>query len=142
MNNWNRIYGKKGFTQYQFILPKKDSYDGLFEILSAISNSGKSSFLSVLKLYGKENKNYLSFPMEGYSLALDFKINEEVFGLLDDLDKLVLKYNGRVYLTKDVRISKNNFEKNYLNIEKFRRLRKEYNMNKKFQSLQSKRIGI
>ena len=80
--------------------------------------------------------------MEGYSLALDFKINEEVFGLLDDLDKLVLKYNGRVYLTKDVRISKNNFEKNYLNIEKFRRLRKEYNMNKKFQSLQSKRIGI
>ena len=100
MNNWNRIYGKKGFTQYQFILPKKDSYDGLFEILSAISNSGKSSFLSVLKLYGKENKNYLSFPMEGYSLALDFKINEEVFGLLDDLDKLVLKYNGRVYLTK------------------------------------------
>ena len=142
LNNWNRIYGKKGFTQYQFILPKKDSYDGLFEILSAISNSGKSSFLSVLKLYGKENKNYLSFPMEGYSLALDFKINEEVFGLLDDLDKLVLKYNGRVYLTKDVRISKNNFEKNYLNIEKFRRLRKEYNMNKKFQSLQSKRIGI
>ena len=66
LNNWNRIYGKKGFTQYQFILPKKDSYDGLFEILSAISNSGKSSFLSVLKLYGKENKNYLSFPMEGY----------------------------------------------------------------------------
>ena len=45
-------------------------------------------------------------------------------------------------LRRDVRISKNNFEKNYLNIEKFRKLRKEYNMNKKFQSLQSKRVGI
>ncbi|MEC9206019.1 MAG: FAD-binding oxidoreductase [Pseudomonadota bacterium] len=142
LNNWNRIYGKQGFTQYQFILPKRDSYDGLFEILSKISDSGQSSFLSVLKLYGKENKNYLSFPMEGYSLALDFKINRKVFKLLDELDKLVLKYNGRVYLAKDVRISKNNFEKNYPNIGKFRKIRKEYSMDKKFQSLQSKRIGI
>ena len=80
--------------------------------------------------------------MEGYSLALDFKINRKVFKLLDELDKLVLKYNGRVYLAKDVRISKNNFEKNYPNIGKFRKIRKEYSMDKKFQSLQSKRIGI
>ncbi len=142
LNNWNRIYGREGFTQYQFILPKRGSYEGLTEILSTISDSGKSSFLSVLKLYGKENKNYLSFPMEGYSLALDFKINKGVFELLDNLDKLVLKYNGRVYLTKDVRISQNNFRKNYPNIEKFKKLRKEYKMDKKFQSLQSKRIGI
>ncbi|TLT01305.1 FAD-binding oxidoreductase [Aliarcobacter cibarius] len=142
INNWNRIYGKDGFTQYQFILPKEKSYDGLKEILTEISNSGKGSFLAVLKLYGKENDNYLSFPIEGYSLALDFKIEKGLFELLEKLDQTVLKYSGRIYLTKDVRVSKESFEKGYPNIEKFRNLRKEYGMDKKFQSLQSKRVGI
>lgn len=142
INNWNRIYGKNGFTQYQFILPIEKSYDGLFEILEKISNSGKGSFLAVLKLYGKANENYLSFPIKGYSLALDFKIEKGIFELLNSLDEIVLKYGGRIYLTKDVRISKESFEKGYPNIEKFRELRKEYDMDKKFQSLQSKRVGI
>ena len=142
INNWNRIYGKGGFTQYQFILPKEKSYDGLKEILEKISKSGKGSFLAVLKLYGEENENYLSFPMKGYSLALDFKIEKGIFELLNSLDEIVLKYGGRIYLTKDVRVSKEIFEKGYPNIEKFRNLRKEYGMDKKFQSLQSKRVGI
>ena len=142
INNWNRIYGKGGFTQYQFILPKEKSYDGLKEILEKISKSGKGSFLAVLKLYEEENKNYLSFPMKGYSLALDFKIEKGIFELLNSLDEIVLKYGGRIYLTKDVRVSKESFEKGYPNIEKFRNLRKEYGMDKKFQSLQSKRVGI
>ena len=142
INNWNRIYGKNGFTQYQFILPKESSYEGLEEILKTIANSGKGSFLAVLKLYGKENENWLSFPLEGYSLALDFKIEKGLFELLDKLDKIVLKYNGRVYLTKDVRISKESFEQGYPNIDKFREYRKENSMDKKFQSLQSKRVEI
>lgn len=142
INNWNRIYGKGGFTQYQFILPKEKSYDGLKEILEKISKSGKGSFLAVLKLYGEENENYLSFPLKGYSLALDFKIEKGIFELLNSLDEIVLKYGGRIYLTKDVRVSKESFEKGYPNIEKFRNLRKEYGMDKKFQSLQSKRVGI
>ncbi|MGJ0309415.1 FAD-binding protein [Aliarcobacter cryaerophilus] len=142
INNWNRIYGKGGFTQYQFILPKEKSYDGLKEILEKISKSGKGSFLAVLKLYGKENENYLSFPMKGYSLALDFKIEKGIFELLNSLDEIVLKYGGRIYLTKDVRVSKESFEKGYPNIEKFRTFRKENSMDKKFQSLQSKRVGI
>lgn len=142
INNWNRIYGKGGFTQYQFILPKEKSYDGLKEILEKISNSKKGSFLAVLKLYGEENKNYLSFPMKGYSLALDFKIEKGIFELLNSLDEIVLKYGGRIYLTKDVRVSKETFEKGYPNIEKFRELRKKYAMSEKFVSLQSKRVGI
>jgi FAD/FMN-containing dehydrogenase len=142
INNWNRIYGKNGFTQYQFILPKKVSYDGLQEVLRAISRSGKGSFLAVLKLYGRANRNYLSFPLEGYSLALDFKIERGLFELLDKLDKIVLKYGGRIYLAKDVRVSKETFEKGYPMIDKFREFRKEHGMNIKFQSLQSKRVGI
>jgi FAD/FMN-containing dehydrogenase len=142
IGNWNRIYGKKGFTQYQFILPKKNSYEGLQQILSIISKSGKGSFLAVLKLYGKANTNYLSFPLEGYSLALDFKIEKGLFKLLDELDKIVLEHGGRIYLTKDVRVSKAVFEKGYPNIDKFREVRENYKMNLKFNSLQSKRVGI
>ena len=142
IGHWNRIYGKNGFTQYQFILPKETSYEGLEEILSAISKSGKGSFLAVLKLYGKANDNYLSFPMEGYSLALDFKIEKGLFDLLDKLDEIVVKYKGRIYLAKDVRVSKKTFEKGYPKIEPFRQYRKENKMDGKFQSLQSKRVGI
>ena len=142
IRNWNRIYGKNGFTQYQFILPLETSYEGLKEILQAISDSGKGSFLAVLKLYGKANDNYLSFPIEGYSLALDFKIEKGLFELLDQLDEIVVKYKGRIYLSKDVRVSKETFEKGYPFIEKFRALRKKYKMDEKFNSLQSKRVNI
>jgi len=142
IGHWNRIYGKNGFTQYQFILPKETSYEGLEEILSVISKSGKGSFLAVLKLYGKANENYLSFPLEGYSLALDFKIEKGLFDLLDKLDEIVVKHKGRIYLTKDVRVNKETFEKGYPHIETFRQYRKENKMDIKFQSLQSKRVGI
>ena len=142
IGHWNRIYGKNGFTQYQFILPKETSYKGLKEILTTISNWGKGSFLAVLKLYGKANENWLSFPLEGYSLALDFKIEKGLFKLLERLDEIVLKYMGRIYLTKDARVGKKTFEKGYPDIEKFREYRKDNKMDQKFQSLQSKRVGI
>ena len=92
------------------------------EILRKIADSGKGSFLAVLKLYSDENKNYLSFPMKGYSLALDFKIEKGLFSLLDELDEIVNNYGGRIYLTKDVRIKQKSFENGYPRISKFRRL--------------------
>lgn len=142
VKNWNRIYGESGFVQYQFILPKDRSYEGLNEILTTISKSNKGSFLAVLKLYGESNDNYLSFPMKGYSLALDFKIENGVFELLDNLDKIVVKYKGRIYLAKDARVNKKTFEKGYPEIDAFRRYRKDQKMNEKFQSLQSRRLEI
>nr|MBL0687649.1 FAD-binding protein [Sulfurospirillum sp.] len=142
ISHWNRIYGTNGFTQYQFILPKQESYEGLEEILKTISSSGKGSFLAVLKLYGKANENWLSFPIEGYSLALDFKIEKGLFELLDRLDEIVVKHKGRIYLTKDVRVKKETFEKGYPQIETFREFRKQNKMDTKFQSNQSKRVGI
>ena len=142
LNNWNNLYGKKGFIQYQFILPKEQSFKGMKEILNFISSEKLYSFLAVLKLYGAENKNYLSFPLEGYSLAIDFKLSDNLYSLLEKLDHIVLKYKGRIYLSKDVRINKDTFEVNYSKIEKFRNIRQKYQMDKKFQSLQSKRVKI
>ncbi len=85
---------------FQFILPKNKSYEGLEEILWLIAKEKKVPFLGVLKLYGQENQNYLSFPLEGYSLALDFKIERGIFEFLEKLDKIVLKYRGGYILQK------------------------------------------
>ena len=123
-------------------MPKEYSYKGLEEILSTIIDSRKAPFLAVLKLYGKANENWLSFPLEGYSLALDFKIEKGLFMLLEKLDKIVIKYKGRIYLSKDVRVSKETFEQGYSKIELFRKYRIKKKMKNKFQSLQSKRLDI
>ena len=142
INNWNRIYGKNGFTQYQFILPLDTSLEGMRKILTTISDSGKGSFLAVLKLYGKENENYLSFPIEGYSLALDFKIEKGLFELLDQLDKIVVEFGGRIYLSKDVRVKKEIFEQGYDKLETFKSIRSKYNLTETINSKQSLRLGI
>ncbi|MBL7003995.1 MAG: FAD-binding oxidoreductase [Gammaproteobacteria bacterium] len=142
LQDWYKIYGKNGFVQYQFILPKETSSDGLEAILKRIANSGKGSFLAVLKLYGAANDNYLSFPMEGYSLALDFKVEPGLFELLDELDELVLQYRGRIYLAKDARVKQRVFEQGYEKVTDFRRLRKKYKLMGTFNSMQSKRVGI
>ncbi|ADH86452.1 FAD-binding oxidoreductase [Desulfurivibrio alkaliphilus] len=142
IRNWNRIYGKRGFVQYQFILPKTAGYEGLKQILQKISASGMGSFLAVLKLYGPANKNYLSFPLEGYSLALDFKMQPGLVELLAELDQLVVEYRGRVFLAKDATTGRESFEKGYPNVERFRALRRSLGLNQVFNSLQSQRLGL
>ncbi|PCI86997.1 MAG: FAD-linked oxidase [Hyphomicrobiales bacterium] len=142
IDNLNRVWGKSGFLQYQCILPKETAFVGLTELIECISRTKLGSHLSVLKKHGKANENYLSFPLEGYSLALDFKMNNGLFKHLDHLDQILQKYGGRIYLTKDARVSKQVFERGYPNIEKFRELRKKYKMSQKFNSLQSHRLGL
>lgn len=142
INNWNRIYGKNGFVQFQFILPKTVSFDGLTQVLKNISNIGMGSFLAVLKLYGPENKNWLSFPMEGYSLALDFKMQPGLSEFISNLTDQIISLGGRVYLAKDALLSKEQFEYSYPNVEQFRALRKSHGLSDHLQSLQSQRLGL
>ncbi len=102
INEWNKIYGKKGFIQYQMVIPKEKGKEGMRKILETIADSGNGSFLAVLKLFGENNpKAYNSFPMEGYTLALDFKVNDKLKYLVEELDKIVEEFGGRIYLTKD-----------------------------------------
>ncbi len=142
IQNWNRLYGKKGFTQYQFVLPKAAGLEGLTQILTEIVNSKRGSFLAVLKVFGAKNANYLSFPMEGYTLAIDFKIDPTLFAFLDKLDEIVLHYGGRLYLAKDARMSEKTFKQSYPNWESFQAIRQQYGADQCFNSLQSKRLGL
>ena len=142
LGDWNRVYGKHGFTQYQFVVPKDTGVEGLSRILKMIVDSGRGSFLAVLKVFGKQNGNLLSFPMEGYTLALDFKIEPGLFELLDTLDSMVVDYGGRLYLTKDARMSAATFQKGYPATESFQAVRESYGTKGTFVSHQSKRLGL
>lgn len=102
VNDWNKIYGKDGFIQYQMVIPKEKGKEGLKKILEKIASSGNGSFLSILKLFGKNNPEaYNSFPLEGYTLALDFKVNDKIKKLVSELDEIVEECGGRIYRTKD-----------------------------------------
>lgn len=140
--NWNRIYGKRGFTQYQFVIPKAAGRAGMRSILRRITESGLGSFLAVLKLFGKQ-EGFMSFPMEGYTLALDFPISHQAMKLFTELDAMVADYGGRLYLAKDSRMDGDMFSRTYPNADEFRSAIALLNEGPvRFASLQSKRIGI
>lgn len=133
--HWNRIYGKGGFLQYQFVIPFENGEVGLQRILEKIAGSGFASFLAVLKTFGPSAvpESDLSFPEEGYTLALDFSFSQGIFELLDHLDSLVLDLGGKIYLTKDARMQAATFAKMYPQVKEF---------GSKFSSLQSSRLKI
>src|SRR5690606_21014534 len=116
--HWNRGYGKKGFVQYQFVLPLS-AKQGLVDILQRIGEEGMGSFLVVLKVFGRQ-ESMISFPQEGYTLALDFPVRKGLFEFLDELDGIVLKYGGRLYLSKDARMKPEVLEQGYPGLDKFR----------------------
>jgi FAD/FMN-containing dehydrogenase len=140
--HWNRVYGKNGFTQYQFVLPPATSREGLIAIIEKIGERKMGSFLTVLKLFGEQKENYIRFPKGGYTLAIDFKIDKKVWSFLDELDELVLKYGGRVYLTKDVRMSHEMLVKSYPQAQAFIEKIEQLDPGFKFSSVQSERIGM
>lgn len=138
---WNRIYGRKGFAQFQCVLPLNTSEAGLAELLKAISKAGTGSFLAVLKRFGVQDSAF-SFPMEGYTLALDFPINPRTLALLTELDRITLDHDGRFYLAKDARMSAETFAASDSRIEAFRAQRKDSSWQTRFASAQSERLAL
>ena len=138
--DWNKIYGSKGLAQFQCVLPLKNAKLGIREMLDALSFSKSNSFLTVLKRFGKQ-EGCLSFPMEGYTLALDFPITKKNIDLMKKLDEITLKYKGRFYLAKDSRMNRDTFKKSDIRFEEYKRFRSS-KMKKSFSSVQSKRLEL
>ena len=138
--HWNRGYGKKGFVQYQFVLPI-EGRKGLVEILQRISDKGMGSFLAVLKVFGKQ-ESMISFPSEGYTLALDFPVRKGLFEFLDELDQVVLEYGGRLYMSKDARMKPGVLQAGYPRLNEFRQIVQQYNPDAKIRSMQSDRLQL
>lgn len=140
--HWNRLYGKAGFVQYQFVIPLAAGLEGIRAVLAKIAQSQRGSFLAVLKVFGAGNTNLLSFPTGGYTLALDFKVAPGVFELLDELDAIVLACGGRLYLTKDARMSASTFRRCYPQWEQLVAIRHRYGADARFHSQQSTRLEL
>jgi FAD/FMN-containing dehydrogenase len=123
LGNWNRLYGKRGFFQYQCVLPGGSDRDAAREILEAVSSSSPGSYLAVLKIFGgAPSPGMLSFPRPGLTLALDIpNRGEAAFALMDRLDAVVRQARGAVYPAKDARMSAESFEAYYPQWRDFQR---------------------
>lgn len=139
--NWNRIYGRRGFVQHQSVLPPATAAATLNEMLDRISRRGQAPLLAVLKKLGGSS-GVLSFPFEGYTLALDFPFTLGLLEFLDDLDRIVVNAGGRLYLAKDARQKPQTFEAGYPNADRFRELRRSLDSEGRIRSHLSHRLGL
>jgi decaprenylphospho-beta-D-ribofuranose 2-oxidase len=141
--NWNRVYGRRGFIQYQALLPPESSRRGLIELLEAIAEARAASFLAVLKTTGAANPAPLSFLRPGHTLALDLpNTGERLIHLTQRLDEILLRHGGRLYLAKDAMTSAEAFAAMYPELPEFRRLKDRVDPNRRFLSSQARRLGI
>ncbi len=141
IGHWNRIYGRRGFLQYQCVIPPHRAQAVLGEILDRVARQGAPSFLAVLKQLGP-GSGLLSFPIPGFTLTLDVPVSEGALGLLDALDALVVEAGGRLYLAKDARQSRATFEAGYPDLDAFRAARANAGAQGRISSQLSARLGI
>lgn len=140
IDSWYRVYGKKGFIEYQIVIPFENAYETIFELLKIISRSKLGSTVAAVKPL-INTKGVMSFPMDGVTLAVDFLNNQRLWQLLDTLDEIVIANGGRVYLAKDARLSAKNFRKMYSeSLDRWESIRAKYNPEKRFSSMMFNRF--
>jgi FAD/FMN-containing dehydrogenase len=139
--SWNRLYGKRGFLQYQFVVPLETSWEAITQILSRLNCTGWGSFLTVLKRLGPQ-EGWLSFPMPGYTMTLDIPVRQGVWEFLDELDQIIIQHKGRVYLAKDARLQPETFRTMYPDFPQWHKVKSAVDSDYKLSSAMSRRLQI
>ena len=142
VNHWNRMYGKRGFLQYQIALLPASGRAGLRAILEQLSRSGRASFLAVLKRFGAAGHGFLSFPFPGYTLALDIPMSRDLVPFVHNLDRITLEHGGRIYLAKDAVARSGDFATMYPKLEAFRSIQSKLDPRRQLSSSQARRLRI
>jgi decaprenylphospho-beta-D-ribofuranose 2-oxidase len=136
------MYGPNGFVQYQLALPS-DQTEMVRRIVERLATSKVPNFVGVLKRFGPANPGLLSFPIEGWTLAVDLPVGpEQLPALLNELDQLVLEGRGRVYLAKDSRLARESVPLMYPKVEEFRRIARDVDPGGVMQSDLARRLGL
>lgn len=142
IGEWNRGYGARGFTQYQFVIPLDDGERRMRAILERIARSGELPFLNVLKKFGRQGEGHLSFPFEGYTFAIDFPITASLGALCAELDRMVIDAGGRVYLGKDAFLDAASLPAMYPRLDEWRAIKARVDPRGVFRSHLSDRVGL
>jgi hypothetical protein len=141
LDDWNLIYGRRGFTQYQCVLPHADDNGPARRFLELFISAGGMGFLCVIKDCGAEGKGMLSFPRPGMSIAMDFPIHPDgTPALVDQLNELVIAEGGRIYLTKDTFTRPEHFRAMEPRLDAFNAVRRRWDPQVRIRSAQSVRL--
>lgn len=139
VRNWNRLYGKQGFVQYQFVVPFDAGYSVTNRVLEICRQSEHLPSLAVLKRLG-DGDGLLSFPMPGWTLAIDIPVKRGLFKMLDELDRIVIDHGGRIYLAKDARMSPQAFRAMYPEFPQWLKIKRQVDPDDLFSSDMSRRL--
>ncbi|MCG3174052.1 MAG: Decaprenylphosphoryl-beta-D-ribose oxidase [Myxococcota bacterium] len=142
VRDWNRLYGKRGFLQYQTVFPGETARAAMPGLIDRLAHSGRASFLAVLKRFGPGNDSPLSFPFAGYTLALDIPAAPGVEDFFRELDDWTLRHGGRVYLAKDSLLPPQSFRAMYPRVEEFQDIRRLVDPRGMLSSSLSRRVGL
>lgn len=143
IRNWPNLYGKKGFIQYQCAIPTKFSHAAIKEIVETLHKYKHPIYLAVLKRFGQENLAPLSFPLPGFTLALDIPLHsDKLFACLDRLDEIVIRAEGRVYLAKDARLKPKAFRDMYKRYPAWLAIKHQWDPYNRFSSSLSRRLNL
>jgi len=142
VGSWNRLYGRRGMLQYQFVVPFGQE-DAMRTVVERLSASGAPSFLAVLKRFGSANPAPLSFPRAGWTLALDLPGASGGLGdLLHGLDRVVLDAGGRHYFAKDSHMTPDAVRRGYPRLDEWKAIREEVDPHRVWQSDLGRRLGL
>ncbi len=140
VRNWNRIYGRRGFTQHQCVLPEGDRPGATRRFLESLVSSHAGSFLCVIKDCGEEGEGLLSFPRPGISIAVDLPMRRHTQQIVDDLNRRVIAEGGRIYLAKDALTRRDHFAAMEPRLREFDAARRKWDPERRLRSAQSVRL--
>ena len=142
IRNWNRLYGRRGFTQYQCVIPDAAGADGVKSFLNLLRRTGGSSMLSVIKDCGDEGEGLLSFPLKGTTVALDLPVRDDTQTIVDTLNAHLIELGGRIYLAKDRFTRAADYRRMDKRVEAWRAVKQKYDPSGRLRSAQSARLEL